>query len=105
MPRARVLLADDHQAILELVTRLLTPDFEVVGTVGDGPAVLDGVTTLKPDVLVLDISMPSMCGLEVARRLLQRPDAPRIVGGRHAALVFLEIGVALAVIAHGCVGA
>jgi DNA-binding NarL/FixJ family response regulator len=79
MARARVLLADDHQAILEFVTRLLTPDFEIVGTVGDGQAALDGVAALRPDALVLDISMPSMCGIDVARRLLQRPNAPRIV--------------------------
>jgi DNA-binding NarL/FixJ family response regulator len=79
MSRARVLLADDHQAIIERVTQLLTPDFEIVGTAGDGQAALDGAAALKPDVVVLDISMPAVSGLDVANQLLQASEPPRIV--------------------------
>lgn len=79
MSRARILLADDHQAIIKRVAQILTPDFEIVGTVGDGQAALNSAAALKPDAVVLDISMPGICGLDVAAELLRQPDPPRVV--------------------------
>ena len=74
-----MLLADDSQAILDCVRRQLLDEFEIVATFMDGRAALDAILVLKPDVVVLDISMPLMTGLEVACRLKQLPDPPRIV--------------------------
>jgi DNA-binding NarL/FixJ family response regulator len=77
--RPRVLLADDHHAILDRVRRQLIDEFEIVAAVSDGQAALDAILDLKPDAVVLDISMPRMTGLEVASRLLGLAGAPRIV--------------------------
>ena len=79
MDRIRVLLADDHEAMLDRVARLLATEFGVVGTVTDGQQALDAAMALKPDVLVLDISMPVMNGIETARRLKEAGSETRIV--------------------------
>jgi DNA-binding NarL/FixJ family response regulator len=79
MARARVLLADDHAAMLERVMSLVAAEFDVVGAVGDGQSVLDAVAVLQPDVVVLDISMPVMSGLAAAARLGESPHPPRVV--------------------------
>lgn len=65
----RVLLADDHPPILARVSTLLADDFVVVGAVTDGDQLVDAVAALSPDVLVVDISMPRVSGLEAAARL------------------------------------
>jgi len=65
----RVLVADDNDAMLTRVAAILTPACSVVGAVTDGRAALEAVQTLNPDVIVLDISMPGLTGLEVASRL------------------------------------
>ena len=69
MRRARVLLADDHRLLLQAFEKLLQPDFEVVGTVSDGRALIAAARELKPDVIVLDISMPLLNGMVAAERL------------------------------------
>jgi DNA-binding NarL/FixJ family response regulator len=69
MAKIRVVLADDHQAVIARVRQTLAEEFEVVATVGDGNQAVDAVLALDPDVLVMDISMPVMDGLEAARRL------------------------------------
>lgn len=79
MNRPRVVLADDHQAILDCVSHHLTDEFEIVATVLDGQAALDATLALKPDAVVLDISMPRMNGIEVAKRLSALTNPPRIV--------------------------
>ncbi len=79
MHRPRVLVADDHQAILDRVSHQLADEFEIIATVMDGQAAFDVALDLKPDALVLDISMPCMSGLEVAKRLSALPNPPRIV--------------------------
>ncbi len=79
MDRVRVLLADDHEAMLDRVARLLATECNVVGTVTDGQQALDAVRELKPDVLVLDISMPVMNGIETARHLKEAGSETRIV--------------------------
>ncbi len=67
--RIRVLLADDHEDLLRTVASMLVSEFEVVGTVKDGQALLDAAEQLKPDVLVVDISMPIVNGIEAVQRL------------------------------------
>ncbi len=77
--RIRVLLADDHEAMLDRVARLLAIECNVVGTATDGQQALDAARKLKPDVLVLDISMPVMNGIETAHRLKEAGAETRIV--------------------------
>jgi DNA-binding NarL/FixJ family response regulator len=75
----RVLLADDHQQFLAVAEQLLEPEFEVVKTVGDGKALLVEAAKLAPDVIVLDISMPNLNGLEAARKLKAAGSTAKIV--------------------------
>ena len=79
MSRPRILLADDHQLLLEAFQKLLEPEFDVVGTVTDGRALLATAPQLKPDVIVLDISMPRLNGLEAARQLMQKLPGAKLV--------------------------
>jgi DNA-binding NarL/FixJ family response regulator len=65
----RVMLADDHPMMLEGLTKLLSPEFEIVGAVTDGRALLEAAEARRPDLIVLDISMPGMDGIEATRRL------------------------------------
>lgn len=69
MPRPRVLLADDNEMILARVRDVLGQDFEIVGAVGTGQDAVVEVQRLKPDVLVIDVSMPILTGLEAVNRL------------------------------------
>jgi len=69
MAKIRVVLADDHQALVAKVRAVLAEDFEVVDAVADGSQAVDAVLALDPDVLVTDISMPLLDGLQVAKRL------------------------------------
>jgi len=70
--RPRVLLADDHTMLLEAFRELLAPTCNVVGTVSDGRALLEAAPRLKPDVIVVDISMPLLNGLDACRQLQPR---------------------------------
>ena len=65
----RVLLADDNRAMLDTTVDVLRSEFEVVGTVADGQSLLQAAAILQPDVLVLDISMPKLSGIEAAHVL------------------------------------
>jgi DNA-binding NarL/FixJ family response regulator len=67
MKKPRVLLADDHKMFLSGLRSLLDADFEIVGAVEDGRALVATAETLQPDVLVVDISMPLLNGFEAAR--------------------------------------
>ena len=69
MSKVRILLADDHPNFPELVESLLKPTYEVVGKVRDGRALCNAALTLKPDVIVTDISMPELNGIEAADEL------------------------------------
>ena len=71
MKRPRVLLADDHRLLCEAFARLLEPTCEVVGTVHDGRALVVAASDIRPDVVVLDIGMPLLNGLEAGRQLKQ----------------------------------
>jgi DNA-binding NarL/FixJ family response regulator len=68
-PRPRVLLADDHTMLLTAFRQLLLPTCDVVGAVRDGRALLELAPKLKPDVIVVDISMPLLNGIEACRQL------------------------------------
>lgn len=72
MVKPRVLLADDHALLLGAFEKLLSEECEIVGTVPDGRALVAAADQLKPDVIVLDISMPLLNGLEAARQIKQR---------------------------------
>ncbi len=79
MGRIRVLLADDHEAMLDRVIDLLADECDVIGTAIDGRQALDAAMELKPDVLVHDISMPVMNGIDTARSLQELGVKTRIV--------------------------
>jgi len=67
--RARILIADDHNLVAELCKRLLETEFDVVGTVSDGRALLRAAGELKPDVIVVDVAMPILNGLDAGRQV------------------------------------
>jgi len=69
MKRSRIVLADDHALIPEMLRTLLEPEFEVVGIFTDGQQLVEGAAALQPDVIVLDIGMPTMNGLTAGSRL------------------------------------
>jgi DNA-binding NarL/FixJ family response regulator len=77
--KPRILLADDSEQILRAVSRLLDVQFEVIGSVLNGEQAIEATLRLKPDVLVLDIMMPVMDGLEAARCLKKVGAATKIV--------------------------
>jgi DNA-binding NarL/FixJ family response regulator len=79
MTGRRVLLADDLTAILSAVANLLQESFEIVEMVSDGRTALEVALALQPDVVILDISMPGMSGIEVARELKRRGSTSKIV--------------------------
>jgi len=79
LSKTRILLADDHQQFSELEERLLTPEFEVVGKVANGQVLFEEAMRLKPDVIVADISMPILNGIEAADRLKDSGCKARIV--------------------------
>jgi DNA-binding NarL/FixJ family response regulator len=79
MKKTRVLLADDHLMLIDALKKVLEPRYEVVGTVSDGRALLEAAEKLKPDVIVLDIAMPLLNGLDASRQLKQRMPKVKIV--------------------------
>jgi DNA-binding NarL/FixJ family response regulator len=75
----RVVIADDNTAMLETIVRVVEHHFQVIATVGDGQAVLRATDTFEPDVLVLDISMPVLDGIETAHYLKDHGSRTKIV--------------------------
>jgi DNA-binding NarL/FixJ family response regulator len=71
MKRVRILLADDHTLFCSLLRDLLEPEYEVVGSVRDGRELLEAAASLSPDVVLADIGMPLLNGLDAGRRLKQ----------------------------------
>jgi CheY-like chemotaxis protein len=69
--RPRVLVAEDHPGMAKAVCRLLALDCDVVGSVADGSAVLEAAQRLQPDVIVLDLNLPNVNGLEACRQITQ----------------------------------
>lgn len=79
MRKIRILLADDHRRLLELVQGLLEPTFDVVTCVEDGESLVEAAGKLQPDVIVTDISMPKLNGIEAAGRLRESGSSSKIV--------------------------
>ena len=69
MNRVKILLADDHLLVAEAFKSLLMPLYDVVGTVSDGMALLEAANTLRPDVIVIDIGMPQLNGIDATRQI------------------------------------
>jgi DNA-binding NarL/FixJ family response regulator len=69
MKRPRILVADDHTLVAELCKRLLEPEYDVVGIVCDGPALVRTAAQLKPDLILVDIAMPVLNGLDAAQKV------------------------------------
>lgn len=81
--RVRILVADDHQSILQKVVLLLQPHFDIVGTASNGNLLIDAALRLQPDIIVSDVVMPELNGLEAAHRLR--------ASGSIAKFVFLSV--------------
>ena len=83
MSRSRVLLVDDHEEFLAVEARLLEPEFEVVTAVRDGRRALEEAARINPDLIILDITMSRIDGIETARHLR--------ASGSRAKIVFLTV--------------
>ena len=79
MMRPRVLLADDYPGMVTAVARLLSLDCEVVGTVADASALLESAQRLQPDLIVLDLNLPDLSGLEVCRQITQAHPQTKVI--------------------------
>ena len=79
MEKPRVLLADDHKIVLEGLRSLLQSEFEIVGEVEDGRTLVSEAERLRPDLVVADISMPNLNGIDAARRIKKIDKRIRIV--------------------------
>ena len=87
--KPRILLADDHRIVIDGLKQLLEPDFEVVGSTGDGRSLLKASLTLKPDVIVADISMPLLNGIEAVRQIKESlPDTKVVFLTMHPDVVY-----------------
>ena len=79
MARPRILMADDHQMLLDAFTVMLEQDFDIVGTVTDGRALLHEFARLDPDLVVIDVAMPLLNGLDAARQLKARHRSVKLI--------------------------
>jgi DNA-binding NarL/FixJ family response regulator len=77
--RPRVLIAEDHPAVAKAVCRVLALDCDVVGTVANGSAVLEAAKRLRPDVVVVDLNLPEVDGLEACRRITQADPGIKVI--------------------------
>ena len=92
-PTIRILIADDHPTILEMVKRILKAHhgFEVVGEARDGQHAVSLAESLKPDVIVINVTMPKMSGFEAARRIrVHVPDSAIVILSSHKDKQFIE---------------
>jgi len=85
MPKPRILIADDHALVIEGFRRILEERYELVGMAGDGYELLAAAKTVQPDIVILDISMPLLNGIDTARQLKKiSPTAKIIIVTMHA---------------------
>jgi DNA-binding NarL/FixJ family response regulator len=95
MTRPRVLLADDHPGVAEALKDILSAEFEVVGSVEDGLALLEAATNLAPDVIVADISMPKLDGLSALFQLKENnPDVKVVFITMHHEPLVIDMALA-----------
>jgi DNA-binding NarL/FixJ family response regulator len=95
MRRAQVLLADDHKETAEQLRMLLRPHFDVVALVEDGRALVSAAARLAPDVIVVDISMPGLDGIEASALILRsEPEARIVFVTVHSEAILVERGLA-----------
>jgi len=100
MSRTRLLMADDHTIILEAIGMLLADEFDLVGTAEDGRAALRAAEQLRPDVTLLDISMPFLNGIDTCRQLVKSLPRSRVIFlTMHSDLIYVEEAFRA-----GCVG-
>jgi DNA-binding NarL/FixJ family response regulator len=79
MNRPHVLLAEDHASVAEVLKRILNDEFDVVGAVADGVALIEAADILKPDVIVADISMPRLDGLSALIKMKEKQSDVKVV--------------------------
>src|ERR1700733_12347752 len=96
-PRPRLLIADDHAIFSDALRSYLEKHFEVIGQVPDGRAMLDEATKLKPDLVIVDVGMPVLNGLDAARRIKENNPKVKFVfltmqDDLHLAAAALELG-------------
>jgi DNA-binding NarL/FixJ family response regulator len=90
-----VLLAEDHAQTAERLRKLLRPEFEVIAWVEDGGALVDAAARLSPDVIVTDIAMPGIDGIEAVTRIRRNnPNARIVLVTVHSELMLVEAGLA-----------
>ena len=77
--RTRILIADDHALVAEACSRLLEPQYEVVGIVTDGRSLLQAAAELRPDVVIVDVTMPQLNGLDAGEQIKQRFPATKLI--------------------------
>jgi len=104
-PRPSVVIADDHPSVLAAFRRLLEPCCDVVATVPNGQGAVEAVERLRPDVLVVDLMMPDLDGLEVCRRVRRAAPATAVVivtafDDTHVRTVATEVGASAFVPKH-----
>jgi len=93
--RTRVLIADDHSLVAAGLSKLLSEEFELVGTVGDGRSAIDAAVKSQPDVILMDISMPLLNGIEATRQLrVACPNSKVVFVTVHADSVYLDEALA-----------
>jgi len=91
MKRARLLLADDHTLVMEGFRRILESEFDIVGAVEDGKTLVSEASRLKPEVILVDISLPGLNGMEAARQIKRNlPKAKIVFLTMHADLTYLR---------------
>ena len=91
MPKCRVLLGDDHSLVLDGIRRLLDQDYELVGAAEDGQSLVREAVRLHPDIVVLDISMPILNGIDAAREIRRElPGVKLVFISMHASAVYVR---------------
>ncbi len=98
--KMRILLADDHRELLELTRGLLEPTFDVVGCVEDGESLVEAAGNLHPDVIVTDISMPKLDGIEAANRLKESGSSKIVFLTAHADPDFVQAALKTGALAY-----
>jgi DNA-binding NarL/FixJ family response regulator len=91
MKRPQILLADDHAQTLECISAVLAPHYEIAGTVADGRALVEAALRLKPDLIVLDITMPLLNGIDAAVQIKKSlPEMKLLFVTMHASTAYVK---------------